>query len=329
MPRNGFTRRWAGRLLTTAVALLAAGAPVPATPAGDPVPDLASARRTAQPVAFVYAEDTDAARAYAAPGGMVVAGRDNYAAPAFRDVAAGGGTVLAYLAPTILQPYGRYHAMLFESSGCGPAVPAWPGDPANEWGTLSDLRAGGLLDDKLSCVLETMVEENPHMAGWFVDELGSRPWGMGWESWSAGEKREYYDGAVALASTFREVADRHGLLVLVNGTWNGGSVTTTGGGYPDVTRHGNALADGGTVEHHDGQEEYFASYACDGQWAEESETTGGIPVMVSINESDDGRDRYSDTGCFAYTVTQTDYGTTPEPWTGFHHNGLPSGRVTG
>lgn len=56
------------------------------------------------------------------------------------------------------------------------------------------------------------------MAGWFVDELGSLPWGMGWESWSTGEKEAYYDGAVALTSTFRRVADRHGLLVVVNGT---------------------------------------------------------------------------------------------------------------
>lgn len=128
MLRNGPSRRWAGRVATAVVALLAAGAPAQAAHATTPAPDDGvAARRTAQPIAIVYADDTDAARAYAAPGGMVVAGRENYAAPAFRDVAAAGGTVLVYLAPTILQPFGRHRSMLFERSDCGPAVPGVAG----------------------------------------------------------------------------------------------------------------------------------------------------------------------------------------------------------
>ena len=40
-----------------------------------------------------------------------------------------------------------------------------------------------MLQHKLECVLETMVAENPHMAGWFADDLGSRSWfpGFNWD----------------------------------------------------------------------------------------------------------------------------------------------------
>ena len=81
--------------------------------------------------------------------------------------------MLIYLDAIIDNPYGRYHDMLINQSACGPATSRWPGDyQANSWGYLNDFRVGSVLQSKLRCVLETMVAENPHMAGWFADDLG-------------------------------------------------------------------------------------------------------------------------------------------------------------
>jgi hypothetical protein len=56
---------------------------------------------------------------YANPGGLVLAGRDNYQGQAFKDVSAAGGTVLIYLDAVIDNRYGRYHEMLNKASECG------------------------------------------------------------------------------------------------------------------------------------------------------------------------------------------------------------------
>ena len=109
-----------------------------------------------------------------------LAGRDNYPGQGFKDVSAAGGSVLIYLDPMIDNAHGRYHDMLINQSVCGPATSRWPGSPkANSWGYLNDFRVGSVLRRKLPCVLEKMVEENPHMAGWFADDLGSRSWFRG------------------------------------------------------------------------------------------------------------------------------------------------------
>src|SRR3984957_5324951 len=55
--------------------------------------------RPTQPASLVYGNPGTNGRAiaYASPGGLVVAGRDNYADQVFKDISAGGGTVLIYL----------------------------------------------------------------------------------------------------------------------------------------------------------------------------------------------------------------------------------------
>jgi hypothetical protein len=265
---------------------------------------------------------------YAEPGGLVVAGRDNYGDRAFRDVADAGGTVLVYLDPIIDNDYGRYHELLLQESACGPAVGPWPGEPAaNEYGDLNDFRPGSVLQDKLRCVLETMVEENPQMGGWFLDDVGSRSYfpETDWESWSAEDQQAYRDGAVEITRTAREVADEHGLIFLVNGTWGAGSLAEAGGGYPDAERPGNALADGGFVENQDDNLEYFAPYACDGQWAEDSPVTRGDPVNFAVTETVDARDAYIASGCFAYVQRHDGYDVPVAPWAGFRDRGLPTG----
>src|SRR5262249_40600683 len=159
----------------------------------------------------------------------------------------------------------------------------------NEWGYLNDFRVGSVVQQKLECVLEKMVAENPHMGGFFADDLGSRSWfpGIDWSSWSTADKMAYRDGAVAMSRTFRKVADRHGLTVLAKGTWS----ADEGGGYPDASRAGNALADGGVVEHHSADElPFWRSYACSSQWATQSPITRGKAFMWAITESDSDRE---------------------------------------
>ena len=131
-----------------------------------------------------------------------------------------------------------------------------------------------MVQQKLDCVLEKMVTENPHMAGWFADDLGSRSWfpGFSWSSWLAADQQAYRDGAIALTQTFRKVADRHGLLFLDLGRWQRRLERR---GLPDRSQHSNAPADGGFVEHDDGQIGYFGPYGCSSQWAAQSSVTRG------------------------------------------------------
>ena len=65
---------------------------------------------------------------------------------------------------------------------------------------LNDFRVGSVLQSKLECVLEKMVAENPHMAGFFADDLGSRSWypGFSWDTWGTTNQQSYRAGAIAL-----------------------------------------------------------------------------------------------------------------------------------
>jgi hypothetical protein len=273
----------------------------------------------AQPASIVYG-GTGGTSAYAHPGGLVVAGRDNYADQDFKDVSAGGGTVLIYLDPVIDASYGRYHEMLNESSVCGPATSRWPGGyKANGWGYLNDFREGSVLQDKFECVLEKMVAENPQMGGWFLDDVGSRSWFPGFDWGDFPDKAGYRAGAVALTQTMRKVANEHGLIFIVNGTWT----ADDGGGYPDVSKSGNALADGGFVEHHDSEVSYFASYACSSQWAAQSPVTRGKAVNYAVTYTAAALAEYARSDCFAYVSQQREYDPVA-PWGGFHPTGLPS-----
>jgi hypothetical protein len=283
-------------------------------------------RGPAQPVAFAYGDELTGLDAYARPGALVVAGRENQDADGFRRVVTAGGSVLVYLDAVVRNPFGRYHSLLFDASACGPAVPVWPGLPPTRYGPLADLRPGGVLQGKLGCVLEAMVVENPTMAGWFADDLGSRS-SLDPAALSPADRRAYRDGAVALSATFRAVADRHGLLVLVNGAWEGGAVDEVGGGYPDPARSGNALADGGVVENHDDQVRFFGPYLCSLQWASESPVTRGRPFQTVITSTPSAREDYLNTGCVAYATTQTDYGVVPAPWGPFASSGPVGGAL--
>ena len=88
-----------------------------------------------------------------------------------RHVADGGGHVLLYLDPIVTVTHGRYHALLFEDSACGPAVSAWPGLPPTPFGPIAEFRPGSVLSAKLACVLEATVAENP----WIARAPGEEP----------------------------------------------------------------------------------------------------------------------------------------------------------
>ena len=264
---------------------------------------------------------------FAHQGALIIAGRVNYSDQQMKEASAAGATVLIYLDAIIDNPYGRYHHMLNNPSKCGPATSRWPGNyKANSWGYLNDFRVGSVLQSKLKCVLEKMVAENPHMGGFFADDLGSRSWypGFDWDTWGTANQQSYRAGAIALAQTFHDVAAEHGLMVMVNGTWTAGSLAYRGGGYPDMSRHGLGLADGGYIEHHGADELAFWTAYAQGQWATAAGSVGqGKPVMYVQANDATTRDAYNKAGVYSFLSAQVDYDTA-SVWGPFHATGLPS-----
>jgi hypothetical protein len=279
-----------------------------------------------QPGAFVYSDTT--AAGYNNPGALVVVGRTNYNAAAFQTISAAGGTVLLYIDAIVWNNFGRYHDLLFNSSVYGAAVPEWPGPVnANTGGNLADFRVGSLLLTKLQSVLELAVSENPHLGGFFADDLGSRSWfpGFDWSTFGTTNQNDYRAGAIAVAQVFRNVCNNHGLITICNGTWENGTTASAGGGYPTQNAHGCSLMEGGTVEHHATADAFWQGYISpSAQWGSASSITGsGKPVMVVIGSASSERQQWVDLGV-AYYTTQTDYGSAPTPWGSFHATGLPS-----
>lgn len=320
-----------------------------------PVRKLAGLTPTpAQSAAIMYTDPNPADPRYANmityyghPGGLVVAGRDNFNMPAFATVAAAGGTVLIYLDAMLDNPYGRYHNYLLgrRNNGTpdatyGALVPRWPPGTyqANSTGYLADFRVGGILQSKLEDVLERMVIENPHMGGFFMDDVGSRSTYplFNWDTFGLTNQQDYRAGAIAMCQTARRVCDRHGLIFFVNGVWQGWTNPTdtdlidVGGGYPNVSLHGCSLADGAFVEHHPAPElPFWTDYAKSLQWASESATTDGTAFIWSVVNTVTDRDAYIADGNFAFVAIQGDstpanYATPPIPYSTLHPTGLPS-----
>lgn len=283
----------------------------------------------AQPATFVYGPMTGLS-AYNHPGALVIAGRDNYDTAEMLAVSAAGGTVLIYLDAMLDNAFGTYHDLLINSSVYGAAVPRFNGTlpAANGTGYLADIRVGGIMQGKLEDVLEQMVSDNPHIGGFFLDDVGSRSWfpGHNWSTdFTSTDRTDYRNGAIQIVATTRTVADRHGLIILVNGTWTSGTLASNGGGYPTLTTHGCSLAEGGVVEHHDGEIAFWGAYAAStSQWGDASPVTLGAPMCVAINDDLTGVAEYVASGNYAYCAPQTDYGITPTPWASFHNAGLPS-----
>lgn len=280
-----------------------------------------------QPFVVVY-DTTTGLSAYNHPGAMAIAGRDNYTDAAFQAMAAAGGTVLLYLDAIVWNSFGIYHDLLFNSSVYGAAVPEWPGPVnANSTGNLADFRIGGTLQSKLEGVMQQMADDNPWIGGFFMDDVGSRSWfpNFNWSTFGSTNQSAYRAGAIGVVQHARNVADANGLIVIVNGTWTSGTLASNGGGYPTLTTHGCSLAEGGCIEHHDGESSFWGAYG-DGtsQWGDASPITNGEAVCPVICSSSAGITEYAALGNFPFITNQTDYGITPTPWTTFHATGLPS-----
>ena len=300
--------------------------PAPTSPSTSSPPASTITNLPGQPAITAYGSSS-AVRPFAQRGALIIAGRENYADQPMKDASAAGATVLVYFDAVIDNPYGRYHEMLNKQSECGPATSRWPGNyQANTWGYLNDFRVGSVLQSKVKCVMQKMVAENPHIGGFFADDLGSRSWfpGFSWNTWGTTNQQAYRDGAVALAQTLHGVADEHGLMLMVNGTWTAGTLASSGGGYPTMAKHGLSLADGGYIEHHEaGEVAYWTAYA-QGQWATAEGRVGqGKPFMYVQANDAATRDTYNRAGVFAFLSAQRDYDVA-SVWSGFHATGLPS-----
>ena len=293
---------------------------------GGPAPN--PVNRPANPGLLCYEPVSGApASAWAHPGALVVAGRTNYNNAAFQTMAAGGATVLLYLNFIVDDAWGRYHDLLNNSSSLGPAVPDWPGSPVyNQWGNLNDFRVGGILQSKVRPLLELALDENPHIAGFFFDDLGTRAWTtMPWDSWSSTDKEAYRNGAIQIVTTARSVLGDDG-FIMVNGTWTAITGTAGSGGYPTRNQHGNALANGGFVENHNPSTE-FAFWSAYGdpdttQWG--LQTALGIGYMWFSNVGDvAARNAWVAGDACAYASTNGYTSGIATPWRSFTDFGLP------
>jgi hypothetical protein len=304
-------------------------------PPGDPEP---IENLPPQPGSVIYGQPPPALTSdYGHPGGMVLATGEQIGHAEFQAVSAGGGHVLVYLDAIVWTNNGPYHTMLYNASTINgtpySAVPKWPGPvSANASGDLADFRPGSVMhtEGKLEAVLEEMVADSPHIAGFFMDDVGSRSWfpNFTWSTFGAQNQQDYRDGAIAVCQAARNVCDNHGLIFMVNGTWTSGTLAASGGGYPVMGTHGLSLAEGGCVEHHDGEEAFWGPYMdqATSQWGEASPITAGKPFCFVIASSSSGVTAWRNDNKAAWISNQPSGYDGVAPWdsNAFHSTGLPS-----
>ena len=87
---------------------------------------------------------------------------------------------------------------------------------------------------------------------------------------------------------------------------------------------GNALADGGFVEHHDGEIRYFGPYGCSTQWAAESPVTKGKAFNFAVTSTHAGFIEFRRSRCYSFVNEQADY-SSARAWGKPHRTGLPTG----
>lgn len=275
---------------------------------------------------------------YQHTGALILAGQSQLPSANMQNAETAGATVLAYIDPMVIQPNsGTYGDMLWQASSCGAAIPQWGSFTSGTGYNLADFRTtadggGGLEQTKFRCVLEAMIAANPHIGGIFADDLGSKSWypGVNWSTFGSANQQAWYDGAVGLAQTLHDVAVEHGLMTMVNGTWEKGTIASNGGGYPNLAANGNAEVDGGYIEHHASSEVAFWQDYASGQWATGAgDAAQGSPIMYVQSSDLNTLNTYKATGVFSYGSYQTDYSQPAPVWGSFHATGLPSGSTTG
>lgn len=203
--------------------------------------------QAANPAGFAYSSTTNVSL-YAKPTGIVIAGRCNRYDPAFANVRAKGGEVLAYL-NAANRPDGSVCALdkQFYMGDYG-AVPLWPYPSYGQrsiWGNthMTDIRKGSKWANYVVSYIEKLMRERK-VDGVFLDTLGARPWGelTAWDTWSQTEKNAWTDGAVDLVRRLdaKRRAINPNFIIINNNLWS----TNGTRGLP-----GRQYVDGISVEH--------------------------------------------------------------------------------
>ena len=94
---------------------------------------------------------------------------------------------------------------------------------------------------------------------------------------------------------------------------------------PTSAKSGNALADGGFVEHHDGEIDFFGPYGCSSQWAAQSPVTHGKAFNFAVTDTAAGRVEYVRLRLLRLRQPASrPLRDGVAPWGSFHATGLPS-----
>lgn len=274
-----------------------------------------------QPGAVIYG--SDAPSSYYHAGAMVDMNSSETAGAIA--VSNAGGHVLVYVDIIASASGGNYTSIINNANAYGPAIGLWPGQtsPYNAYGYVRDL-ATLVTSGKLLNVLNKVVADNPHMAGFFADDLGTTnpqyksPLGTQGNGYTT-PTTTFYNAVIAAVQVFRDVCDAHGLILLVNGGFDGRG----NGGYPTRGSHGCSLVEGTCAEHQASTPGAFWDvYMSAAQWANDSPITSGQALgFVIANAGDTGWRTHADIAWIAY---QTNYSSAPNPWSGFHTTGLPT-----
>jgi Collagen triple helix repeat (20 copies) len=276
----------------------------PAGPAGTttpppvtPPPSATSINRPCNPALIAYVSGPGSQlAAWSKPGALIDVGPSIYAEPWVKQAAAGGATVLLYLDTIYSVTGGRYHELLRNANSYGPAVPIWAG-------VTNNIAPGGPLQQKLPAIMNLAIDENPHLSGFFLDDLGTIAGTQGYSTLSATQKEQFRLGAIEIVKTARTIADQRNLFLMANGVWNGNE----GGGYPDRNKHGCALVDGCMIEDH-ALNAFWDNY-CNpaySQWA--LQTPRKVAYMWDQARSGSAEtNAYINANRIAYASTQTSY----------------------
>jgi hypothetical protein len=187
------------------------------------------AHAAANPMGLAYKYTTNVAL-YAKPTGMIITGRCNRYDPAFANVRAKGGEVLAYVIPVSRPDHPVCKAdTAFYMNDLG-AVPLWPypsyGQRSN-WGNtrMTDMRPGSKWILHVVAYVEKLMREGK-VDGVFLDSVGARPWSQlaEYSSWSTTEKNAWTDGNVDLVRRIdaKRRAIRPGFIIVNNNVWDRG-----------------------------------------------------------------------------------------------------------
>lgn len=289
---------------------------------------------------------TQIKNAWSFPGAVVVCGRNNFGAQWLKDIAAAGATVLIYFHPGLINTFGRYADLFYNASAYGPAIALWPANSTgpgpwriDEFGLLPNFKTTNApYWAKLPQILNLMLDENPHVAGFFFDGLGSRHWpgagGFSWDTWPTVDQEAYRAGNVQVCQVARGIADTRNLFMIVNGQWQGGGIQN-GGGYPDRNKHGMSLVDGIMFENRppDGPGQFAYEYAVNSsnQWGIGIPRIAAMPFpkgyVLSSNAAVADRDTWVSLNAVSHALggVGVDYSTLTLPWrTTFTDMGLPN-----